>query len=87
MPRMQKAQNSSQKTALHIGWGIVILLAGFWLLFGAYVSLSSGAWPIFMPAQMDLFGALLGNYIGGAVAFMLGAFLVWAGLVFIWRKK
>jgi hypothetical protein len=84
---MHKAQNPAQKTALQIWWGLAILLVGFGLLLGALISISSGAWPMFMPVQLDIFGALFGAYVGGAVAFMLGAFLVWAGCASIWRNK
>jgi hypothetical protein len=80
-------QSTPPKPTLHFGWGLAILLVGVFLLFGSYISISGGKWPVYMPVQLDLFGALFGAYVGGAIAFLLGAFLVWAGCTSIWRNK
>ena len=78
---MNKAVNSSSARR------ILLILLGLWLLFGAFVSLSGGRWPAFMPSQLDLLvipltwlSRVLGVAVGGILAGALGAASLWLGI-------
>lgn len=55
--------------------GIFFLIFGFYLLAGAVASIAEGAWPFFMPAQLDIVGLVFGIF-GDPVAGILGGIIL-----------
>lgn len=62
-------------------FGVALLGIGFGIfcLYGAYVSISSGRWPYYMPMQLDVFAGLASFFsertsaiVGGIVAGIVG---------------
>ena len=72
---------------LTAGWALLVIAFGVYLLIGAYVVVTSGRWPIFMPPVFDFFGLFLGSWVGGAVLLVAGAYCVWAGCAALWNWR
>jgi len=51
---------------------IVMLLFGALCLYAAYDSIAYATWPRYMPFLIDTAGLMLGPYVGGALAGLLG---------------
>lgn len=76
--------NPSEPTPLA---ALVLIVFGAICLVGAYQSLSSGHWPVFMPPQMDLLAVplsfiseKLGAWVGAVVAGVVGIGSIAGGL-------
>ncbi len=66
---------------------------GLYLLAGAYVSISNGKWPWFMPPQLDfvaaigeIWGTVSAAYIAGTVTGLLGVLFITLA-VWCWRSE
>jgi len=75
-----------------VGGALVLLAFGAWLLLGAYVALTGGQWPPFMPPQFDLLAVpltfisrLLGAVVGGLLAGIVGLLCVAAAIGLLLR--
>ena len=81
------ATHRSASTSHPIGGAVLLFVFGAWLLLGAYVSLSGGQWPPFMPPQLDLFAVpltfisrVLGAVVGGLLAGVVGLLCIAAAI-------
>jgi len=72
------------KESTKLRWRIFFLLFGLYLIIGAAFTFFEKKWPIFMPPQLDVIGALFTQF-GGSAGIYAGAVLVLiCGLVCCW---
>ena len=76
------------------GLAFGLIVGGSLLLTGAYVTVSTARWPIFMPPQLDLvefllkiFGEPAATYIAGGLVGLLGGVLVYLGVAAIVKGR
>ncbi|WP_189420216.1 hypothetical protein [Cellvibrio zantedeschiae] len=78
--------NNKSKSRNHSATAILLILFGAYFLMGAFVSFSSGKWPIFMPPQFDIIALFftlvdekIATYIAGSALFIFGFIFCYSG--------
>ena len=78
---MNDKKNEHSNTPL---LGAFFLIFGFYLLAGAVTSIANGAWPFFMPAQLDIIGLVFSIFGDPAAGILGGITLGLLGIGFIY---
>ena len=73
--------------------GVSLFLFGCYLSTGAYVAWRDTKWPIFMPAQLDIFGFLFsafgdgGAILGAILLAFLGGFCILLPVLVLFKRS